>query len=99
MKTLISLIVTVIIFFAAANTSHSANKVKMETVKIKCTKMHCEGCKATIVEAVQQMDGISKIEVDLKTKMITVKFDNKKTSRGAVSAKILEAGYENEIVN
>lgn len=89
----------VFVLFTVTGTSYSIDKVKMETVKIKCTKMHCEGCKATIVEAVQQMEGVSKIEVDLKSKIITVKFDNKKTNKNAVSAKILEAGYENEIVN
>lgn len=99
MKTLpIKLIASVIILFALTQTLFTFNDVKKETVTIKCDKMHCEGCKSTIIEAVQAIDGVSKIDVDLKTKIIKVTFDNKKTSKAAISGKILEAGYENEII-
>jgi copper chaperone len=75
------------------------NTMRKETVKIKCDKMHCEGCKATIMEALQSMDGVSKINVDLKTKIIKVTFDNSKTDKAKISEKILEVGYENEIIS
>lgn len=75
------------------------NIMRKETVKIKCEKMHCEGCKATIMEALQSMDGVSKIDIDLKTKIIKVTFDNTKTDKDKVSAKILDAGYENQIIS
>lgn len=74
-------------------------KTKNETVTIKCEKMHCMGCKAAITEAVQQVEGVKKIDVDLKTKIIKVTFDNSRTDAGTISAKISEAGYENEIIN
>jgi len=77
----------------------AASKTGTETVKIKCEKMHCEGCKATIMEALQSMDGVSKIDINLKTKVIKVTFDNTKTNKEKVSEKILEAGYENQIIS
>lgn len=98
MKTF-QLVAAVIILFALTQTVFTFDNMKKETVTIKCDKMHCEGCKSTIVEAVQAMDGVSKIDVDLKTKIIKVTFDNKKTNKDAISGKILEVGYENEIVN
>lgn len=98
MKTF-KLFTAVIILFALTQTVFTFDNMKKEIVTIKCDKMHCEGCKSTIVEAVQAMDGVSKIDVDLKTKIIKVTFDNKKTSKDAISGKILEVGYENEIVN
>jgi copper chaperone CopZ len=78
--------------------STAASKTEVETVKIKCSKMHCEGCKATITEALQSMEGVTKIDIDLKKKIIKVTFDNSKTDKVKISEKILEAGYENEII-
>lgn len=78
--------------------SFAGSKTGTETVKIKCTKMSCEGCKATITEALQTMDGVTKIDIDLKKKIIKVTFDNTKTDKNKISEKILEAGYENEIM-
>lgn len=82
--------------FGKTGNENSARKV---TVKIKCEKMHCDGCKATITEALQSIDGVTKISIDLKTKIIKVTFDNTKTDRTKISEKILAAGYENEIIS
>lgn len=78
--------------------SFAGIKTGSETVKIKCEKMHCQGCKATITEALESLEGVKKIDVDLKKKIIKVTFDNTKTDRTKISDKILEAGYENEIM-
>ncbi len=96
MKNIIAIFLMLSIF---QGFSIAGSKTGAETVKIKCSKMHCEGCKATITEALQSMDGVTKIDIDLKKKIIKVTFDNLKTDKIKVSEKILEAGYENEIIS
>lgn len=95
MKNLLIITIMLSLFQGFAFTG---SKTGTETVKIKCTKMSCEGCKATITEAIQSMEGITKIDIDLKKKIIKVTFDNTKTDKNKISEKILEAGYENEII-
>lgn len=76
----------------------NASIVKKETLKLKCSEMSCAGCKKKITEAINALDGIVKLKIDLKKKIITVTFDNEKVSKEKIIEKILEAGYESEII-
>jgi copper ion binding protein len=71
--------------------------VKNKTIKIKCTEMTCAGCKKKITQSINNLEGIKKVKVDLETKMITVTFDESKTSPDKIVGAIAEAGYESEI--
>ncbi len=99
MKSLLILFILLPALAFASGSLSNGDIMKKETVKIRCNKMHCEGCKATITEALQSMDGITKFDIDLKTKIIKVTFDNTKTDKLKISEKILESGYENEIIS
>ena len=71
---------------------------KNKTIKIKCTEMTCAGCKKKITKSINNLEGIKKVKVDLETKLITVTFDESKTSPDNIVGAIAEAGYESEIV-
>jgi len=97
MKKITSL--SIFIFLLTAFLTHStAETTKNETIKIKCPDMHCAGCKEKITEAVNSLDGIIKLNIDLESKVVTVTFNTKKISREKILEKIAEAGYEGEII-
>ena len=56
------------------------------------TGMSCDHCKAAVTEEVEQVAGVSAVEVDLETKLVIVRGDG--VSDAAVRDAIREAGYE-----
>ncbi len=53
--------------------------------------IHCGHCKSAIEEEVSQVPGVSRVEVDIESKRVTVEGDAPEDS---VLAAIAEAGYE-----
>ena len=56
------------------------------------TGMSCEHCRAAVTEEVEQVTGVSTVDVDLDTKLVVVRGDG--VSDAAVRDAIREAGYE-----
>ena len=56
--------------------------------------MTCEHCVETVTKAVNSLDGISQVSVDLDKKQVTVDFDDSRTDMDAISSKIVEVGFE-----
>jgi copper chaperone len=54
--------------------------------------MHCGHCKAAVTEEVEQVAGVSAVDVDLDTKLVVVRGEN--VSDAEVRDAIREAGYE-----
>jgi copper chaperone len=54
--------------------------------------MSCDHCTAAVTEEVEQVSGVSAVEVDLATKRVVVRGEG--VSDGAVREAIREAGYE-----
>ena len=52
------------------------------------TGMSCEHCRAAVTEEVEQVAGVSAVDVDLETKLVVVRGD------GVSDAAVREAGYE-----
>jgi copper chaperone len=61
-------------------------------VKIK-TNACCPDSKAAIEKALKSTEGVTEATVDLKDKVASVKFDDKKTSLDKVRKAIVKAGY------
>ncbi len=63
-----------------------------ETITYTVPGIHCAHCKRAISEGVSKVAGVEVVEVDLESKLVTVRgqaaFDE------TVRAAILEAGYE-----
>ena len=66
----------------------------MSTQKLSytVTGMSCDHCTAAVAEEVEQVAGVSAVEVDLETKLVVVRGDG--VSDAAVRDAIREAGYE-----
>jgi len=56
--------------------------------------MTCEHCVETVTKAVNSLDGISQVSIDLDKKQVTVDFDDSRTDMDAISSKIIEVGFE-----
>ncbi len=54
--------------------------------------MSCDHCKAAVTEEVEQVGGVTGVEVDLDTKLVVVRGEG--VSDDAVRDAIREAGYE-----
>jgi copper chaperone len=63
-----------------------------ETLTLRVPDMTCDHCRQAIVKEVGAVAGVTSVEVDLDTKLVTVHGD--RPDIGAVREAIDEAGYE-----
>lgn len=66
---------------------------KFETIKIK-TSSQCDMCKERIEEALAFEKGIKTAELDVETKIVTVRFKKGKTSPEKIRKAISKVGYD-----
>ena len=62
--------------------------------EIQVEGMTCGHCVETVTQAVNSVQGISQVSVNLETKQVTVDFDESLTNVDTISSKITEAGFE-----
>ena len=61
---------------------------------IQVEGMTCDHCVETVTHAVNSLDGVSQVSVDLDKNQVNVDFDESRTDMDAVSSKIVEVGFE-----
>lgn len=61
---------------------------------IQVEGMTCGHCVETVTQAVNSLNGISQVSVDLDKKQVSVDFDESRTNPEAISSKITEVGFE-----
>ena len=66
----------------------------MENQVIKVMGMSCDHCVQTITKAVEGINGIARVQVDLEKKQVTVGYEENQTDLKTISAKITEVGFE-----
>lgn len=64
-----------------------------QTVKIK-TSAVCGMCKKTIEKAMAYEKGVKESSLDVKSKVLTVVFDSKKTDAAKIKKAVTETGYD-----
>ena len=62
--------------------------------EIQVEGMTCGHCVETVTQAVNSLEGINQVSVDLDKKLVCVDFDESQTSLDAVSSKITEVGFD-----
>ena len=65
----------------------------METITLKIEGMSCEHCVNAVTLAIAEIDGISELYVDLKSRTASFDYDPAKTSLDTIKAAIIEEGY------
>ena len=68
-----------------------------QTVTLEVPTMNCVTCPFTVKKALQNVEGVSKAEVTLETKLAVVTFDDEKTSVEALTEATKNAGYPSAI--
>lgn len=98
-QSIINLAITIIIAAGFYPMKASSPEISdLLTVRIECKQMECEGCKTKITRSLNKVDGVSNIDIDLETKLITVIYDSDKATVEQILAAIKKAGYEPELV-
>lgn len=69
-----------------------------KTITIRCSEMSCKACKHSITKAVNKIEGIIKLDINLEDKIITVVLDESKTDEQSVLNAIIGAGYDAELI-
>ena len=63
-----------------------------ETIKVE--GMSCMHCQMRVKKAVEAVEGVQKVDVNLQTKQVTVDFKEGEENLEKVKAAIRETGYE-----
>lgn len=66
----------------------------METKVLKIEGMSCGHCQSAVTKALQELAGVSKVDVDLNGGTATVAYDPAKVTDAALKEAVEEAGYE-----
>ncbi len=90
MKNIIIVILTVIFAFALTSGVYAGDKKST----IKVPTVQCGTCRKNITNALNQLDGIKKVKVDINKKITVVTYDESKIELGAIEDAITNAGYD-----
>jgi len=66
----------------------------LSTASIHATSMVCGTCAKNIEAAVTHVEGVKEVSVDVKTKMVMVKYVPEKTNLESLEKAITDAGYD-----
>ncbi len=66
----------------------------MKTIKIKSKGMHCKSCEMLVNDALEETNGVIKSMADSKTNVITVTFDETKTTPEELVKIVKKEGYK-----
>ncbi|MFZ5641025.1 MAG: copper chaperone CopZ [Bacillota bacterium] len=65
-----------------------------KTAVLNVEGMSCGHCKAAVEKAVSALEGVSKVDVDLAGKKVSVTYDTGKTDEDAIKKAISGQGYD-----
>lgn len=68
-----------------------------ESIRFPVRGMTCGSCVNRIMRAVRQVEGVTKVSVDLRRETTTVRREPALVSNAALAAAIAAAGYEAEV--
>ncbi len=66
--------------------------MQQETIKVE--GMTCQHCVEIITDALNNINGLNAVNVDLVKKEVSVKFNENETKLQKISDKIIEVGFE-----
>jgi len=89
-KYVLSGVIAILILFAASAKAQDATSAEL---KVK-TSAVCNMCKGTIEEAMSYEKGVKKSVLDVKSKILTVTYNPKKTTPEKIRLALSNAGYD-----
>lgn len=79
--------------FAVALSPLAALAGTPQTVTLKVQNMTCSVCPITVRKALEKVQGVARVKVDLDAKTATVTFDPDKANADTLTKATAEAGY------
>ncbi|AFZ38207.1 Heavy metal transport/detoxification protein (plasmid) [Stanieria cyanosphaera PCC 7437] len=67
-----------------------------ETSRLQLENMMCEFCAETIERAVQSLPGVSKCEVDMATKQVTIQHNSERVNLERIQQALAKVGYKSQ---
>ncbi len=67
-------------------------------LRLSVPEMGCAGCAASVHDALMSGPGVSRADVDLKSKQVTVEYDAEQTTPDALRGRVSEAGFDATII-
>lgn len=83
----------VIVFCVLALGLSSSALAEQQTVTLAVEKMTCALCPFTVSKAIENVEGVTSVDVDYDSKTAEVTFDDAITDVNAVAAASTDAGY------
>jgi Cu+-exporting ATPase len=68
-----------------------------ETIRFPVAGMTCGSCVNRITRAIRKLDGVTKVDVDLRKETATVRREPALVSNAALAAAVAAAGYEADL--
>jgi Cu+-exporting ATPase len=68
-----------------------------ETIRFPVTGMTCGSCVNRITRAVRKLDGVTKVDVDLRRETATVRREPALVSNASLATAVAEAGYQADL--
>lgn len=68
-----------------------------QTVRLSVPGMTCGACPITVRTALRRVSGVEKIDIDEGEKLVTVTFDDRKTTVDALTQATANAGYPSAV--
>ena len=102
MKTINFICITLFIFLIGCTEQKKSSDVteksseqtqKIEITTINVNSLICVTCKKTVTEALNKVDGVQKVDVDVDKKIARISFFPAKTTLAILEKAITEAGY------
>jgi len=90
MKNSLHAIAAALVLIAVSSTSAWAGE---QGVTLSVPKMDCEVCPITVKKALSKVEGVSRTDVSVPEREVTVTFDDAKTNVSALTAATKNAGY------
>jgi copper chaperone CopZ len=86
--------------FAGSGKAFAQDQPKDDkTATMKCwVSMTCENCKAKVEKNIAYEKGVKDLQVDLPSKIVTIKYRTDKTSPEKLTKAIQKLGYKAEVV-
>ncbi len=94
MKSVVVLAIAAAVWILGCQKAPESKTNEPVTVAIETKSIKCEMCVKTISQALEKVDGVRKVQVDLGRKVVGVNYDPLRATLPALENAIAEAGYD-----
>ena len=90
------MLTSMLVLFGCQESKQQDAKGNVETASavIAVNTIKCESCVKTVTDALEQVEGVQKVSVDLEKKVANVQYVSAKVTLASLETAIAQAGYD-----